>query len=213
MKNIFAIVLLLMLGGCASFNSLSYGGGESPPEELSNMCEILAEKPHWADSLVRVKQKYGVPQHVILAVMHQESKFIHDARPLSKSGRGLFGTRYQSSAYGYSQALDLTWADYKARTGNHSAKRDRFEDAAMFMGWYMDNTNAQLKLSKWDAEVQYLAYHEGHGGYRSKSYVKKPWLRKIAKKVSKRSSKYWEQYQHCASSFDDSRNFFSRYFL
>lgn len=214
MKNKAILLSIFMfLGGCSSTSSLNIIKDVSPPKDMNNICAILAEKPQWNHELNKVKQKYGVPKHVILAMMHQESRFKHDARPLAKGVKGLFNTPFASSAYGYSQALELTWAHYQKATGKNSAKRDDFGDAVDFMGWYVSSANKQLKLSKWDAEVQYLAYHEGFGGYKKKKYLKKKWLRDVAKKVKNRSDMYWKQYQKCGDFLSENKNFFSRYFL
>jgi hypothetical protein len=39
--------------------------------------------------------------------------------------------------------------------------------------------------------------HEGHGGYKRKTYNGKPWLIKVAKKVDKRAGKYGAQLKGC----------------
>ena len=54
-----------------------------------------------------------------------------------------------------------------------------------------------LKISKWDAKNQYLAYHEGHGGFKRKTYNSKPWLVKVAYKVEKNAKKYGAQLKTC----------------
>lgn len=207
------VAIALLLSGCSSTSSLDVLRDTSPPKDIDNVCSILGEKPSWNNDLNAVKKKYGVPAHVILAMMHQESRFVHDARPLAKGLKGIFDTHFASSAYGYSQALEMTWAHYMRATGRSGAKRDRFEDAVDFMGWYINESNENLKLSKWDAEVQYLAYHEGHGGYKKRTYRKKPWLVKTAKRVKNRSDMYWEQFQKCGMFFSEDKNWFARYFL
>lgn len=57
-------------------------------------------------------------------------------------------------------------------------------------------------ISKWDAKNQYLAYHEGHGGYRKKSYRKKAWLVKVADKVKRRADRYGAQLNGCRDELD-----------
>jgi len=59
-----------------------------------------------------------------------------------------------------------------------------------------------LGISKWDAYNQYLAYHEGHGGFRAKSYLKKPWLIKVAQKVKKRAGQYGTQLKRCKAELE-----------
>lgn len=103
----------------------------------------------------------------------------------------------QSTAYGYSQALNGTWEEYQRSEGNRRAKRDDISDASDFMGWYMDESARSLGISKDDAEAQYLAYHEGRTGYASQSYLNKPWLVEVAAAVGSRSEMYREQLAYC----------------
>jgi hypothetical protein len=103
----------------------------------------------------------------------------------------------QSTAYGYSQALNGTWEEYEDSTGGRRAKRDDIADATDFMGWYMDQSARSLGISKDDAEAQYLAYHEGRTGYSSQSYLNKPWLVEVAAKVGARSEMYRGQLAYC----------------
>lgn len=62
---------------------------------------------------------------------------------------------------------------YIDKTGNRGADRNDFDDATDFIGWYANYTYKTLGVSKWDAYKQYLAYHEGHGGFKRKTYLKK----------------------------------------
>ena len=78
-----------------------------------------------------------------------------------------------SSAYGYSQALDGTWEEYKISTGNSNADRKNFEDASDFIGWYIDGSYRLLKLNKSDVYNHYLAYHEGRGGYQKNHLIRR----------------------------------------
>ena len=54
-----------------------------------------------------------------------------------------------------------------------------------------------LGISRSDTYNQYLAYHEGQGGFKRKSYNKKPWLIKVAKKVERRANDYKAQLVRC----------------
>jgi hypothetical protein len=53
----------------------------------------------------------------------------------------------QSSAYGYSQALDGTWEEYQ-EDQRRGARRDRIDDATDFMGWYMDQSTESALASR-----------------------------------------------------------------
>ena len=103
----------------------------------------------------------------------------------------------QSSAFGYSQALDATWDEYVKSAGRRSAKRDRITDATDFMGWYMNISRERNGISLRDARNQYLAYHEGHTGFSRASYNAKPWLVGVAGKVEARSFMYRDQIAAC----------------
>jgi hypothetical protein len=132
-----------------------------------------------------------------MAVIHQESKFDGDARTPYQWVLGVIPMGRQSSAYGYSQALDGTWEEYKDETGNHRARRDRIRDATDFMGWYMNKTVARNGIPLHDARRQYLAYHEGHAGYARGSYNAKGWLVGVARRVGERAVVYERQLRAC----------------
>lgn len=197
-KLIITIALLASLVGCAS---------TSIPTRPENLCHIFEDKRGWHYHALKMNERWKVPVHVPMAMMYQESSFIHNARPPRTYFLGFIPTGRVSSAYGYSQALDRTWADYQKAIGNSGAKRDRFSDSIDFMGWYIDRTNTINRISKWDAKHQYLNYHEGWGGYRNKTYLRKSWLPPVADRVDARSKRYASQYNACRSSLSESRIF------
>ena len=82
----------------------------------------------------------------------------------------------RSSAYGYAQALEGTWDDYRADTGRRGADRDDFADSSDFIGWYMAGASRVNGLPPHDTYNHYLAYHEGKAGYARGSYRAKSWL-------------------------------------
>jgi len=147
-------------------------------------------------------EKWGVPVHVQLAIIYQESRFVHDAKPPRKKLLWVIPWTRMSSAYGYGQIKDSTWDWYLKSTGNRWADRDEFEDVVDFIGWYGSVSHRKLGISKWDAYNQYLAYHEGHGGFKRKSYKKKAWLMKVARKVDNRAKSYHTQLSKCEDSLD-----------
>jgi len=172
-----------LLVGCAS--------GPKPPRQANDACAIFAEKPKWQRATRRAERRWGVPAQIQLAIIRNESSFRHNARPRSRSGAFL------SSAYGYPQAIDGTWDWYRSQTGNRRAKRTDFADAADFVGWYIDISQRLLGISKWDAYNQYLAYHEGHTGFRRGSYRQKRWLQRYARQVDQHARVYGEQLRRC----------------
>ena len=108
-----------------------------------------------------------------MAIIHQESRFKADARTPMKYILGVIPTGRQSSAFGYSQALDGTWKEYRQTTGRWGARRDDIYDAADFIGWYLAASNRELGISLSDTRNQYLAYHEGRTGYKRRLGITK----------------------------------------
>ena len=173
------------------------GGSYKAPRNLENACAIAAERPAYMRAMKATERRWGVPVYVQMATIHQESKFIGDARTPHQYALGVIPMGRQSSAYGYSQALDGTWEEYQHDAGRRSARRDRIEDATDFMGWYMRGTTDKLGISPGDAQSQYLAYHEGRTGFANQSYLGKPWLVDVAARVGARSELYRQQLAYC----------------
>ena len=190
MRSARAIFLLFLLVSCSA-------NVPPPPRNLDDACVIKNERPKWYRAMNRVEGKWGVPVPVQMATIYQESRFVGNARTPYRFALGIIPLGRQSSAYGYSQALDGTWDDYRSETHRRSAKRNRISDATDFMGWYMDNTERKLGVSKADATNQYLAYHEGHNGFARGSHKDKSWLLSVADKVGTRSDMYRQQLQAC----------------
>ena len=174
----------------------------NPPKNIRNSCDIFNEKGGWYSDALDSYEKWGVPVHVQLAIIYQESRFVHDAKPPRKKLLWVIPWTRMSSAYGYGQIKDSTWDWYLKSTGNRWADRDEFEDVVDFIGWYGSVSHRKLGISKWDAYNQYLAYHEGHGGFKRKSYKKKAWLMKVARKVDNRAKSYHTQLSKCEDSLD-----------
>ncbi|MFY0640173.1 MAG: hypothetical protein JXR16_03935 [Bermanella sp.] len=193
--RLILITFVLVLAACTT----------APPKNINNVCEIYDEYYDWYIAADAVYERWRIPHHVTMAFIHQESKFIDDARPPWEWFLWIIPTGRASSAFGYAQALDGTWYEYQAKTDNWGADRDDFEDAVDFIGWYNHKTLIRNKVSPHDAYSLYLAYHEGQGGFSRGTYKNKPWLLKIAKKVKKRSDMYRYQLQNCQKELDDSR--------
>lgn len=185
-----ASILFLALASCG-------GGNFSAPRDLDNACAIVRERPQYYSAMRATERRWGVPVNVQMATIHQESKFIGNARTPHRFALGVIPMGRQSSAYGYSQALDSTWDEYRKEARRGGAKRDRINDATDFMGWYMDGSSQKLGISKYDAQAQYLAYHEGRTGYSRQSYLGKPWLLDVAAKVQARADMYGQQLASC----------------
>ncbi len=185
-----ALALLLLVAACG-------GGNTSAPRNLNDACSILNQRPQFVRAFKATERRWGVPTHVIMAMLYQESKFISNARPPHRYALGVIPMGRASSAYGYSQALDGTWDDYRKARGRPGARRTDIGDAADFMGWYMNQTRERNGISLHDARRQYLAYHEGHTGYARGSYNQKAWLVRVAAEVGTRSDRYRTQLASC----------------
>ena len=188
------LLLIIALAGCAT----------TPPGNMDDSCAIFREKDDWYEVTQDVYERWGVPAHVQLAIIHQESRFQYDAKPPRDTILWVIPWFRKSSAYGFAQVKDSTWDWYREKTGNSWADRDDFDDAVDFIGWYGNLTYRTLGISKWDTYKQYLAYHEGHGGYRRGTYRSKPWLMKIARRVSARASRYHTQLAGCKDELESS---------
>jgi len=185
-----ASILLVFLASCG-------GGNFSAPRDLDNACAIVAQRPEYLKAMRATERKWGIPVHVQMATIHQESKFIGNARTPHNFALGVIPMGRQSSAYGYSQALDGTWEEYQTEQRRGSARRDRIGDATDFMGWYMNASAERLGIARQDAQNQYLAYHEGRTGFSRQSYLGKPWLVDVAAAVEARSEVYRSQLAAC----------------
>jgi hypothetical protein len=185
-----ASILLLALASCG-------GGNFSAPRNMDDACDIIRQRPTYYKAMKATERKWGVPVHVQMAAIYQESKFIGNARTPHRYSLGVIPMGRQSSAYGYSQALDGTWEEYQRDQRRFGAKRDRIADATDFMGWYMSQSSDRLGISKADAESQYLAYHEGRTGFSNQSYLGKPWLVEVASAIGRRSQTYAGQLAAC----------------
>ena len=189
-KLVLATMAVAFVASCG-------GGGSKPPRNLDNACSIVRQNPKMLRAMERTERKWGVPVHVQMAIIHQESKFVHDARTPVKYVLGVLPMGRQSSAYGYAQALDATWKEYQNAEGGRSAKRTKIQDATDFMGWYMNKTREVTGVPLHDARNQYLAYHEGRTGYLRGTYRSKTWLLRVADKVADRTIMYQIQLTNC----------------
>ena len=191
MSRILCVMILaLSVASCG-------GGYSTPPRNLDDACSIATERPQYVKAFRATERRWGVPVAVQMATIYQESRFRGDARTPYRYALGIIPMGRQSSAYGYSQALDGTWDEYRRETGRRSAKRDKIRDATDFMGWYMNKTREKNGIDLSDARNQYLAYHEGHTGYARGSHNGKAWLLRTAGDLQARAVLYETQLRAC----------------
>ncbi|MGB0959147.1 MAG: transglycosylase SLT domain-containing protein [Halocynthiibacter sp.] len=191
MKPILRIcALTVLVAACGS-------SSDKAPRNLDNACSLVRQKPAYLSAMKKTERKWGVPVNVQMAIIHQESKFKAKARTPNRFALGVIPVGRQSSAYGYAQALDGTWKEYRRSAGRSGAKRDRISDATDFIGWYMDKSEDRIGISKYNAREHYLAYHDGQTGYLRGTYKGKSWLIAVANKVAARSDMYRSQLMSC----------------
>ncbi|MDD2723735.1 MAG: transglycosylase SLT domain-containing protein [Methylovulum sp.] len=184
---LICLVVCLALASCASL----------PPSNRDNLCAVFVEQDGWYPDAQKAAQKWGIPVAVIMAIMHQESRFVADAKPPRTWLLGIVPWFRPSSAYGYAQAKDETWDVYLHKAGSWWSDRDDFADAADFIGWYCHISHAKLGIVANDAKNLYLAYHEGHRGFQQKTHVRSVWLRRVADKVALRARYFQKQLSEC----------------
>jgi hypothetical protein len=172
------------------------------PENVEDICAIFEEKSSWYKAAKKSEKRWGTPTHVQMAIIYQESSFNFDARPQRTKLLGFIPWTRPSDAYGYAQALDSTWDWYRKDAGRRSADRDDFDDAIDFVGWYTNKSNEVVGISKWDPYNQYLAYHEGQGGWKKGTYKRKGWLKDTAKRVDYRAKEWGAQLKRCEDDLD-----------
>lgn len=186
------LLVTAWLAGCAT----------TPPSRPQNLCDVFREKNDWYEAARDTEKRWSVPIPVMMATMHQESRFVADARPPRKRILGFIPGPRPSDAYGYAQAIDSSWDSYRRSTGHGGADRDDFADAIDFIGWYYSQSYQRNKIGRNDAYQLYLSYHEGQGGFSRRSWEQKPWLQRVAQKVSTQANAYQLQLAGCLAELE-----------
>ena len=192
LNNKLLILFFFLSSGCSSI-----------PNNTADGCSIFNEKYMWYKHAKKTEQKWGTPIYIQLAFIKMESDFDWLARPARQKIFKVIPFKRPSSSFGYSQAINGTWEQYKKETGNKLASRARFKDSVDFIGWYTDKSESILKISKKDAFRQYLAYHEGWGNF--KYYKNNKKVIKLAKKVNTQSNIYKKQLSKCGSKLNKNK--------
>ena len=188
MKKFWMLALgILIVGGCTS----------GPPADPNNICRILADEKGWKKDARKAQKRWGLPPQVGFAFVHRESTFRARAKPERKKLLGIVPTVRPSSAFGYAQATDAAWSDYKKATGRTFVRRDNMGDALDFIGWYNHTSNKRLGLSKSDAYSLSLAYYSGHGGYARGTWKRSAAIKGYAKKAARQAAIYKRQLRRC----------------
>ena len=181
-----------LLGTC-----LLAAGCASVPSNPENLCAIFKERKAWYRAAHSAEKEWRIPKSVMMAVMYRESSYVHDARPPRTRLLWVIPWRRESSAYGFAQATNAAWTDYKRATGRRGADRDDFRDAVDFVGWYLNRAHRQAGIGPRDARNLYLAYYSGVGGYQRGTWRNNAWLKRVAGEVAARSDRYSRQLAGC----------------
>ena len=193
-ENLLILLSLVFIFtvACSSVNNIN----------TKDSCILFKEKKNWYKSTKKSYEKWGAPISLQLAIVNQESSFNQFAKPKRTRLFGLIPGSRPSSAFGYAQVTNPTWEWYKSRTGNMNASRANFEDITDFIGWYTTQSKEMLGISMNDYYNQYLAYHEGQGGWKNKSFLNKDWLLTVAKKVETSGNMYNNQLKECENKLN-----------
>ena len=160
-------------------------------------CLLFEQKKNWYKATKKSYDKWNTPIALQLAIINQESSFSQFAKPERKKIFGFIPGSRPSTAFGFAQVTNPTWNWYKIKTGNKNASRANFEDITDFIGWYTTQSEKMVGISKKDYYNQYLAYHEGQGGWKNKTYLDKNWLIEVAKNVERNTKMYNNQLSKC----------------
>ena len=168
----------------------------------ADSCILFEQKKNWYKATKKSYDKWGVPVAFQLAIISQESSFSQFAKPQRKKFLGIFPGSRPSTAFGFAQVTNPTWNWYKDKTKNLNASRANFNDVTDFIGWYVVQSEKLVGISKIDFYNQYLAYHEGQGGWKKKTYLSKKWLIEVAKNVERKTNIYNKQLKECESKLN-----------
>ena len=190
LSKIVPVVALLALSACAT-----------APRHINDVCAVFDQRDGWFDnwqrSAKRAEARYGVPVPVLMATIRKESGFKPNARPPRTKLFGFIPWKRQSSAAGFSQALNGTWAQYKRESGNFAARRTSFADAVDFVGWYHEKTADNFGVAKSDAYNLYLAYYSGWTAYKRGSWKGNASLQRYARDTDQMARRYEAQLRGC----------------
>ncbi len=178
------------------------GCGSTPPTAINDVCAVFGQRDgffeDWYEDAKDAERKYGIPVAVLMATMRVESGFDGDARPPRKKVLGVVPWKRPSSAYGYSQALNGTWDQYRRETGRTAARRGDFGASVDFIGWYHSKTVGMYGVPPDDAYSLYLSYLTGWSGYGRGAWRNHPHAQKTAQKTASIAETYTAQLQMCS---------------
>ena len=184
-------IVLLTLHACAS----------KPPAQPDDLCAIFKEKKSWYKHARAAEKRWGMPIPVGMSFIYKESSYRSDARPDRDKLLWVIPWTRPSSAFGYAQATNEAWQDYRRDTRRSFVARDDMRDALDFIGWYNHRSHKSLGLDRADAYSLYLAYYVGPTGYSRGVWRKKPEVQDYARRVADRAYRYQAQLGRCEKQF------------
>ena len=113
------LVVMCILSGCI----------ERPLKSPDDICQIFSDRPQWQVAIKRSIERWGVPPEITVSIVYQESSFRSEARPPRRKLLWIIPWKRLSTAFGYAQAIDATWARYQRDVGSVDADRTNFADA------------------------------------------------------------------------------------
>ncbi len=185
-RNNLLVLTLFLLASCSA----------KIPSNQDDICDILDENPKWSQHLLDAQKRWDAEPSTVMAIIRQESSFDPNAAPERNKLLGFIPWKRPSSAKGYAQAVEGTWEEYKKETNKRRAKRSNFSDSVDFIGWYLSKAKS-VRIKSYEVDKLYIAYHEGYGGYKRKTYRDKDWLVDVAKKVKYNAVRYERQLKSC----------------
>lgn len=195
MRFYACLFVIALCSGCAS----------ARPKNTNDICTIFEDKRGWYKEAKAAAKKWNTEIPLLMAFIRRESDFVATAKPPRTKLLWVIPWVRLSDAYGYPQALDATWREYKKAAGSVFAGRDDFGDAVDFIGWYNNQSIKRCKIRRNDPYNLYLAYHEGQGGYNRGSYRGKTAVKSYAQKVQNRTSLYRAQLKKCEAELNRKR--------
>ncbi|MGB6119293.1 MAG: transglycosylase SLT domain-containing protein [Mesorhizobium sp.] len=188
--RIGAIAAAVAVAGCAS-----------APRSINNVCAVFDQNDGWVTNWQRsanaASRRHGIPVPVLMATIRKESGFRSNARPPRKYYLGFIPGKRASSAYGYSQAIDGTWEQYRREAGGMTSRRNNFDDAIDFVGWYHARTAEKFGIAPHDAYNLYLAYYSGWTAYGRGSWRSNAGLQRTAREAAQMAANYDAQLRNC----------------
>ncbi|QGP54289.1 Transglycosylase SLT domain protein [Piscirickettsia salmonis] len=176
-KQLLTIVFIIFL---IIFSFKNSHAKTKHTEKLENICWIFKKHPTWKNSAYKTSRHWKIPVNILMATIYQESRFRSHIK--SKT----------SNAYGFAQATNVTWADYKKSRKIAHASRENFHHSIDFIGWYFNKTIKLRKISRYNTQQLYLYYQLGLYHRRVPTSAKK-----TANKVATIAKRYQQQLKHC----------------